>query len=110
MECRKPGAAHPGGDTGRFHSGEGQGGGGDCGREYRSPASLHPIVIWFRNTKRVRTVMSTKNSYLAVFLGSKTGAKRTAWDALPPAERQSKEAEGRAAWGAWMQKHQAAVQ
>lgn len=53
--------------------------------------------------------MSTKNSYLAVFLGSKTGARRAAWDALPPAERQSKEAEGRAAWGAWMQKHQAAI-
>jgi hypothetical protein len=53
--------------------------------------------------------MSTNNSYLAVFLGSKTSPKRAAWDALSEAERNAKEAQGRAAWGAWMQKHQAIV-
>ena len=53
--------------------------------------------------------MSTNNTYLAVFLGSKTGPRRAAWDALSETERNSKQEAGRAAWGAWMQKHNAAV-
>jgi hypothetical protein len=53
--------------------------------------------------------MSTNNTYLAVFLGTKTGSKRRAWDALSETERNAKEQLGRAAWGAWMQKHQAIV-
>ena len=53
--------------------------------------------------------MSTDNTYLAVFLGSKTGPRRAAWDALSEAERNSKQEAGRAAWGAWMQKHQSAI-
>ena len=53
--------------------------------------------------------MSTSNSYLAVFLGTKDGPKRRAWDALSETERNAKEQLGRAAWGAWMQKHQAIV-
>jgi len=53
--------------------------------------------------------MSTSNTYLAVFLGSKTGPRRKAWDALPEAARRAKEQEGIAAWGAWAQKHQAAI-
>jgi hypothetical protein len=53
--------------------------------------------------------MSTNGTYLAVFLGTKTGPKRAAWDALSEAERNAKEAQGRAAWGAWMQKHHAIV-
>jgi hypothetical protein len=53
--------------------------------------------------------MSTDNTYLAVFLGSKTGPRRKAWDALPEAERRAKEQEGKAAWTAWAQKHQAAI-
>jgi hypothetical protein len=42
--------------------------------------------------------MSTNNTYLALFLGSKTGAQRAA-----------RHQEGMPAWGAWMAKHQAAV-
>jgi hypothetical protein len=53
--------------------------------------------------------MSTQNTYLAVFLGSKTGSRRAAWDALSETERNAKQEQGRAAWGAWMQKHHAAV-
>jgi hypothetical protein len=53
--------------------------------------------------------MSTNDTYLAVFLGSKTSARMTAWMALPEAERRAKEQEGIAAWKAWIGKHQAAV-
>ena len=49
--------------------------------------------------------MSTSNTYLAVFLGSKTSPRRAAWDALPEAQRRAKESEGIAAWKAWMEKH-----
>ena len=53
--------------------------------------------------------MSTNNTYLAVFLGSKTGPRMKAWEALPHAERSAKEREGIAAWSAWAQKHQAVI-
>jgi len=52
--------------------------------------------------------MST-NTYLAVFLGSKTSPKMAAWTALPEAERKKKESEGIAAWKAWVEKHQASL-
>lgn len=53
--------------------------------------------------------MSTNNTYLAVFLGSKTSPRRVAWNALPEAERRAKEREGIAAWKAWVAKNQAAI-
>jgi hypothetical protein len=53
--------------------------------------------------------MSTNNTYLAVFLGSKTSPKRAAWDAMPEADRRAKEREGIAAWKAWVEKHHAAI-
>jgi hypothetical protein len=53
--------------------------------------------------------MTPNNSYLAVFLGSKTSPRRAAWDALPEADRRAKEREGMAAWKAWVDKHQAVV-
>ena len=53
--------------------------------------------------------MSNDNTYLAVFLGSKNGAKFAAWNALPEAERKAKEREGMAAWKAWIEKHQSAI-
>jgi hypothetical protein len=53
--------------------------------------------------------MSTNNTYLAVFLGSKTNPRRVAWDALPEGERRAKEQEGIAAWRAWVEKHQGAI-
>lgn len=49
------------------------------------------------------------NTYLAVFVGSKNSPNRAAWDALPEAQRRAKEQEGIAAWGAWAQKHAAAI-
>ena len=53
--------------------------------------------------------MSSNDTYLAVFLGSRTSAKMAAWTALPEAERKAKEKEGIAAWKAWVEKHQAAM-
>jgi hypothetical protein len=53
--------------------------------------------------------MSSNDTFLAVFLGSKTSAKMTAWMALPEAERRAKEQQGIAAWKAWVEKHQAAL-
>lgn len=49
------------------------------------------------------------NTYLAVFLGSKTNPKFTAWTALPEQERRAKEQQGMAAWKAWVDKHQSAI-
>jgi hypothetical protein len=49
------------------------------------------------------------DTYLAIFLGSKTSPRMKAWMALPEAERRTKEQEGMAAWKSWMEKHHAAV-
>ncbi|HEY5128075.1 MAG TPA: hypothetical protein VIJ35_12435, partial [Bradyrhizobium sp.] len=48
------------------------------------------------------------DTYLAVFVGSKTSAKMAAWNALSETERKAKEKEGIAAWKAWVEKHHAA--
>ena len=53
--------------------------------------------------------MSANNTYLAVFLGSKTSAKMTAWNALPETERKAREREGMTAWHAWADKHKEAI-
>lgn len=53
--------------------------------------------------------MSTGNTYLAVFTGSKTSPRRAAWDAMPESQRRAKEQEGIAAWKGWAEKHQAAI-
>ena len=52
--------------------------------------------------------MST-DTYLAIFLGSKTGPKWTAWNAMSEAERAAKGQEGMAAWHAWVDKHKDAI-
>ena len=39
--------------------------------------------------------MSTNDTFLAVFLGSKTSAKWAAWNALPEAERRIREQQGK---------------
>jgi hypothetical protein len=49
------------------------------------------------------------DTYLAVFVGSKTSAKFAAWNALSGAERKAREKAGIAAWKAWVEKHQAAL-
>ena len=53
--------------------------------------------------------MSTNNTLLAIFLGNKTSPRMKAWNALPDAERITKQQEGIAAWKAWGEKHQAAI-
>ena len=53
--------------------------------------------------------MSTNNTYLAVFLGSKNSSRMAAWNALPESERRAKEQEGMAGWKAWVEKHHAAI-
>ncbi|MBV9592071.1 MAG: hypothetical protein JO310_20955 [Hyphomicrobiales bacterium] len=53
--------------------------------------------------------MSANDTYLAVFLGSKTSPRMAAWMALPEAERKANEKKGIAAWKAWMEKHQGTV-
>jgi hypothetical protein len=62
-----------------------------------------------RKAKKNGDVMSTNNTYLAIFLGSKTSPRRAAWDALPEGDRRAKEQEGIVAWKAWVEKHHAAV-
>src|SRR5260370_36160480 len=52
--------------------------------------------------------MST-NTYLAVFLGSKTSPKMAAWTALPEEQRRGNEREGMAAWKGWGEKHHGAI-
>lgn len=53
--------------------------------------------------------MSTNDTYLAVFLGSKTSPRMKAWMALADGERRAKEQEGMAAWKSWVEKHQTAI-
>jgi hypothetical protein len=53
--------------------------------------------------------MSTNDTFLAVFLGSKASAKMAAWLALPEAERRAREQQGIAAWKAWVEQHKAAL-
>jgi hypothetical protein len=53
--------------------------------------------------------MSTSNTYLAVFRGSKTSRRREAWDALPENDRRAREREGVAAWKAWVERHHDAI-
>jgi hypothetical protein len=53
--------------------------------------------------------MSTGNTFLAVFLMSKSSPRLAAWNALSEKERQAKTREGIAAWKAWAEKHRAAI-
>ena len=53
--------------------------------------------------------MSTNDTYLAVFLGSKNSAKFAEWNALSETDRKAREVRGMAAWKAWVEKHHAAL-
>ena len=53
--------------------------------------------------------MSTNDTYLAVFLGSKTSPRMNEWNALTDEQRRARQQEGMAAWGAWAEKHQSVV-
>jgi hypothetical protein len=70
---------------------------------------IHRIVVLTRKAQKKGDVMSTNNTYLAIFLGSKTSPRRAAWDTLPEGDRRAKEQEGIAAWKAWVEKHHAAI-
>lgn len=50
--------------------------------------------------------MSTKNTFLAVFLSNKTGPRWQVWYAMTEAERRAKDEEGLAALAAWDEEHQ----
>src|SRR5208282_1651324 len=45
--------------------------------------TLREAFTSVRQTKKKGNVMTTNDTYLAVFLSSKTNPKRKAWDALP---------------------------
>jgi hypothetical protein len=49
--------------------------------------------------------MDTKNTYLAVFIGSKTSPRRKAWQALSETDRRTQEQKGIPAWKEWIEKH-----
>ncbi len=49
------------------------------------------------------------NTYLAVFLGSRTSSAWLAWEALPETERNAKAQQGKAAWHAWVDKYKDAI-
>ncbi|WP_316184568.1 MULTISPECIES: hypothetical protein [unclassified Bradyrhizobium] len=49
------------------------------------------------------------NTYLAVFLGSRTSPQWKAWEALSETDRKAKEQQGMAAWHAWVDKHKDAI-
>ncbi|MGJ4952237.1 hypothetical protein [Bradyrhizobium sp. HKCCYLS20291] len=49
------------------------------------------------------------NTYLAVFLGSRTSSAWKAWEAMSEDERNTKGQQGMAAWHAWVEKHKDAI-
>jgi hypothetical protein len=53
--------------------------------------------------------MSTNDTFLAIFIGSKSSPRMAAWNALSEEARQAKMHEGIAAWKAWAEKHHAAI-
>jgi len=53
--------------------------------------------------------MSTTNTFLAVFLGSKTSGRMAEWNALPEDKRNARLQEGVAAWKSWAEKHHNAI-
>src|SRR5580692_9356682 len=67
------------------------------------------ISFLITNRNRKGNHMTTNDTYVAVFLGSKTNPRMKAWMELPETERRAKEQEGIAAWKAWVEKHHAAV-
>jgi hypothetical protein len=49
------------------------------------------------------------DTFLAIFLGDKDGARRREWDALPEDQRRAREIEGMAGWKAWVEQNQGAL-
>jgi hypothetical protein len=53
--------------------------------------------------------MSSNDTYLAIFLGSRTSPRMAAWLAMPEAERRAAEQEGMSAWQNWVEANRASV-
>ncbi|HVZ08177.1 YciI family protein [Rhodopila sp.] len=53
--------------------------------------------------------MTTINTYLAIFTGSRSSPAMQAWMALPEDKRRVREREGLAAWHAWAKRHEGAI-
>ena len=53
--------------------------------------------------------MSTNDTFLAIFLSSKTSPRMAAWNSLSEEVRWVKMQEGITAWKAWAEKHDAAI-
>jgi hypothetical protein len=53
--------------------------------------------------------MSSNDTFLAVFLGSKTSPRMKEWMALPERERREKEQQGMAAWKSWVEQHHSVI-
>ena len=49
------------------------------------------------------------DTFLAIFLGDKDGARRREWDALSDDDRRAREMAGMAGWKAWVEKNQASL-
>jgi len=53
--------------------------------------------------------MSTNDTFIAIFLGSKSSPRMAAWNALSEEVRRTKMQEGISAWKTWAEKHRAAI-
>src|ERR1700730_13253669 len=79
-----------------------------CHGRYRSSPCYNELLFQPAKQKE-EDHMNTNDTYLAIFLGSKTSPKMKAWNSLPEADRRAKEREGMAAWKDWVEKHQSAI-
>jgi hypothetical protein len=68
-----------------------------------------PYQLSSPNAQGTGGIMNAKDTYLAVFLGSKSSPQMAAWNALSEADRRVKERDGIAAWHAWVEKNRAAI-
>lgn len=53
--------------------------------------------------------MTNTDTYLAVFLGSRTSPKWQAWEAMSEQEQHAKGRQGMEAWHAWVEQHKDAI-
>lgn len=53
--------------------------------------------------------MNTTQTYLAMFLGSKSSHQMQRWNSLTEDERNSRARQGMAAWHAWVERHRDAI-
>ena len=71
------------------------------------PIAISSVRAFVLLNRSKEIITAANDTFLAVFLGSKTSPRMKAWMALPEGERSAKEKEGIAAWMAWAEKHQA---